>query len=41
MINHIRFSLNMICRYEEKYPQLPTDILVDIIDVVLNRAPDS
>ena len=40
MINHIRFSLNMIRRYEEKYPQIPTDILADIIDVVLNRAPD-
>lgn len=41
MINDIRFCLNMIHKYEEKYPQIPTDILVDIIDVVLNQAPDS
>lgn len=30
----------MIHKYEIQYPQIPTDILVDIIDVVLNRAPD-
>jgi hypothetical protein len=41
MINHVKFSLNMIRKYERKYPQIPTDILVDIIDVVLNQAPDS
>lgn len=40
MINHIKFNLNMIKIFEEKYPQIPLDILVDIIDVVLNRAPD-
>lgn len=41
MINHVKFCLNMIQKYEKEYPQLPTDILVDIIDVVLNRAPDN
>lgn len=40
MINHIKFNLDMIKIFEEKYPQIPLDILVDIIDVVLNRAPD-
>lgn len=40
MINHIKFNLNMIKKFEKKYPQIPLDILVDIIDVVLNRAPD-
>ncbi len=39
MINHIKFSLNMIKKFEKEYPQIPLDILVDIIDVVLNRAP--
>ena len=39
MINHIKFSLNMIQKYEKKYPQLPVDILTDIIDTVLNQAP--
>ena len=38
MINHIKFCLQMITKYEKKYPQLPLDILVDIIDVTLNRA---
>lgn len=41
MINHIKFCLQMIIKYEKKYPQLPLDILVDIIDVTLNRAPDN
>ena len=41
MINHIKFCLTMILKYEKKYPTLPTDILVDIIDIVLNRAPDN
>jgi hypothetical protein len=41
MINRLKFSLVMIKRYERLYPQMPTDILTDIIDVVLNRAPDS
>ena len=31
----------MIQKYEKKYPQLPTDILVDVIDEVLVQAPDS
>lgn len=39
MNNRIKFNLNMIKKYEEKYPQMPTDILVDIIDFVLNCAP--
>ena len=41
MINHIKFCLLMIQKYEKKYPQLPVDILVDIIDEVLLQAPDS
>ena len=41
MINHIKFCLGMIHKYEKLYPQMPTEILVDIIDVVLNRAPDN
>ena len=40
MINHIKFSLLMIKKFEKKYPQIPIDILVDIIDVVLNCASD-
>lgn len=39
MINHIRFCLEMIQKFERRYPQIPTDILSDIVDVVLNRAP--
>ena len=39
MINHMRFCLDMIHKYEMEYSEMPTDILVDIIDVVLNRAP--
>lgn len=31
----------MIRKYERKHPQIPSDILVDIIDVVLNVAPDN
>ena len=38
MINHIKFNLNMIKKFEREYPQIPTDIMVDIIDMVLNRA---
>lgn len=30
----------MITKYEKKYPNLPLDILVDIIDMTLNRASD-
>lgn len=41
MINHIKFCLLMIQKYEKKYPQLPIDILVDVIDEVLVQAPDS
>lgn len=41
MINHIKFCLDMIHKYEKMYPQMPSEILVDIIDVVLNRAPDN
>lgn len=39
MINHIKFCHKMIHKYESKYSQLPIDIFVDIIDIVLNRAP--
>ena len=38
MINDLKFNLNMIRKFEKKYPQIPLEILVDIIDVVLNRA---
>lgn len=38
MINAVKFNLNMIKKFEERYPQIPTDILVDIVDLVLNRA---
>ncbi len=38
MINKIKFNLNMIHKFEKNYPQMPIEILVDIIDVVLNRA---
>ena len=38
MINPLKFNLNMIQKFEKKYPQVPTEIMVDIIDVVLNRA---
>lgn len=41
MINHIKFCLMMIHKYEKIYPELPIDILVDIVDTVLLRAPDS
>lgn len=41
MINHIKFCLKMIQKFEKIYPQMPTDILVDIIDVALNIAPDN
>ena len=39
MTNYIKFCLKMIQKHEKEYPDLPTDILVDIIDVTLNRAP--
>ena len=38
MINSIKFNLNMIHLFEKRYPQMPLEISVDIIDVVLNRA---
>ena len=41
MINHTKFCLQMISKYEKEYPELPLDILADIVDVVLNRAPDN
>lgn len=40
MINQVKFCLLMIQKFERKYPQLPTDIVTDIIDTVLNQAPD-
>lgn len=39
MINHTRFNLEMIQKFEARYPQIPLEILTDIVDVVLNRAP--
>ena len=41
MINHIKFCKIMIDKYCKKYPQLDVEIIADIIDVVLNRAPES
>lgn len=41
MINHIKFCLMMIQKYEKIYTKLPIDILVDIVDTVLIRAPDN
>ena len=35
MTNYIKFCLKMIQKHEKEYPYLPTDILVDIIDVEL------
>lgn len=40
MINQLKFCLQMIQRYERKYPNLPIDIVCDIVDVTLIRAPD-
>ena len=41
MINHLKFCLKMIQHYEKEYPQLPKEIIADIVDEVLNMAPDS
>ena len=41
MINHLKFCFKMIQQYEKKYPQLPSAIIADIVDEVLNMAPDS
>jgi len=41
MINHIKFCQMMIHKYEKKYPDFPVDIIADIIDEVLNMAPDN
>ena len=38
MINQLKFDLKMLKRYEKKYSNLPTDILADIVDTVLNQA---
>ena len=40
-INHIRFSKMMIDKYYKLYPEMGIDIVADIVDVVLNRAPDN
>jgi hypothetical protein len=42
MINHIRFCKYFCDKYHNKYyPRLSDDIIADIVDVTLNRAPDS
>jgi len=38
MINSIKFCKDLIDMYIAKYPQLDVEIIVDIIDVVINRA---
>lgn len=41
MINHVKFCKKMIDKYIKEYPELDSDIIADVVDVVLNRAPDS
>ena len=42
MINHIKFCKKFCDKYHDKYfPQLSDDIIADIVDTVLNRAPDN
>ena len=41
-INHIRVCKYFCDKYYDKYyPQLPVDIIADIVDVTLNQAPDN
>jgi len=42
MINHIRFCKYFCDKYHKKYyPKLSDDIIADIVDTVLNLAPDT
>lgn len=42
MINHLKFCKFYCDKYHKKFSsQLPDDIIADIVDVCLNRAPDS
>ena len=41
MINQLRFCLKMIQKYEKVYPNMYLDLLVDIVDMTLNRIPDN
>lgn len=41
MINQLRFCLKMIQKYEKIYPKMDIDLLVDIIDMTLNRTPEN
>lgn len=39
MINHLKFCKIMIDKYSNLYKDLDIDMVSDIVDVVLNRAP--
>ena len=41
MLNYIKFCKDFCDKYYNKYPELPVDIIADIIDTTLNRAPDN
>ena len=39
-INHLRFCKHFCDKYHDKYyPQLPDDMIADIVDTTLNRTP--
>jgi hypothetical protein len=40
-INHLKFIKKMIDKYTLEYPQLENDLVADIIDTVLMRAPEN
>lgn len=41
-LNHLKFSKMFCDKYHNKYyPDLPDDIIADIVDTTLNRAPDN
>lgn len=39
MINHLKFCKIMIDKYLQIYPEIPIDMVCDIVDTVLNIAP--
>lgn len=41
MLNYIKFCKIMMDKYSKQYPQIDINIVADIVDVTLNRAPDS
>lgn len=40
-INHLKFIKKMIDKYTMKYPQMEDNLIADIIDTVLMRAPEN